>query len=259
MSQSKRIVRAVLAAATLVSALAWPLRAGGQQPTAYFGNTLGDPDAVMARFQSLMEAAKPGAPNPFQQPWSVHRKAGSDNASDGLSLQADHAWTMALAQYDFTAPPEFYSFAHTGAGASDWDSALTVATTAYLSHSYTTYVRATGSMEIEGQRRDPGAAGEPGTQTFATQLEAAHLLGTWFGPMEVASGIYQQRLVAQAAYANSPVSTTFLGYSGSATGFETSLTLPDKNFGFTFRQGTEHANGVAGRVRSTQFGLSWTW
>ncbi len=259
MTRTIRILR-TLFAAIAVLAVVWPIPVHGQQGAAFSGTTLGNPDAVMAHFASLMQAGKPVAPNPFQPSWSNSRKALSDSASsDTLGLQFDRSWTTALAQYSFTAPPSFYSFAPGGAGTSDWDSVLGGAFTTYVSRSYTSYFRVSTEFETQGQRRDVGGIGEPGAQSFTTELEFAHLLPSPLGPMEIATGTYQQRQVSDAAFANSPLSTPFLGYSGSAAGLETSVTLPDKNISFTFRQGTERANGVSGRFHATQFGFSWTW
>ena len=254
-----RIIRTVLAAVAAFAVL-WPTPVHSQQGTDFYGNTLGNPDAVMARFVSLMQGSKPATQNPFQQPWSIHRKATSDSlCSDCLLLQADRKWVTALAQYDFAAPPEFYSFGHNQLGASDWDSVVSGSISAYINRSYTSYVRMNSDLDISGQTRQPGEYGVPGAQIFTMEWEVGHLLPGRLGPLEVAAGRYQQQLVSYSAYANSPLTTPFLGYSGSAAGFETSVTLPDKNISFSFRYGTEHLEAAPEKAHAMQFEFSWTW
>jgi hypothetical protein len=249
MSRTIRILRVV----TFIVAGTAPLLVQSQQAGA--GTNF---DTTMPNFGTLAQSAKPVVADPFQRPSVSPRKAEDADASGSLLIHLDHKWTTALAQYDFAAPPVFYAFEHNASGASDWDSVLSGSVMTYVNRSNTTYLRMSSDFEMQGQKREAGAIGEPGAQTLTLEWELARLLTTRLGVMEVATGRYQQQLTSYAAFANSPLLNPFLGYSGSAAGFETSITLPDKNLTFTFRQGTEHANAGT-RSRAMQFLLSWTW
>ncbi len=259
MSRAIPIFRAVLLTFA-VTALLCPLPVHGQQAPAAASSAGTNFDPVMPSLGSLAEAAKPVVPNPFERPSSSRRKTTDDGDSSGsLLLQLDRKWITAVAQYGFAAPPAFYSFGHNESGPSDWDSDVSGAVTTFVNRSFTTYVRMSSDFEVQGQKREAGAAGDPGAQTFTMEWELAHLVPSRLGPMEIATGRYQQQLVSYAAFANSPLASPFLGYSGSASGFETSVTLPDKNLTFTFRRGTERQNATAGKSHATQVEFSWTW
>src|SRR5271166_7207885 len=99
MTRSIHIIRASLIVVA-VMALLWPAPVHSQQGSAFSVNTLGNPDAVVARFRSLMQGVNPVAPNPFQPPWSGTRKPTNDRASsDSLGFQLDRPMTTVLAQY----------------------------------------------------------------------------------------------------------------------------------------------------------------
>jgi hypothetical protein len=260
MSRVMRIIGAALIILFGLVALLCPLSVHSQQVSAFAGNAGADFDTVAPHAGVLTQGAKPAAPNPFQQPWTITRKTAHDSlCSDCLLFQADRRWMTALAQYAFIAPPEFYSFASNQFDTSDWDSVVSGTISAYINRSYTSYIRMSSDLDTSGQRRQAGALGEPGAQTFTMEWEVAHLLPSKLGPLEVAAGRYQQQLVSYSAFANGPLTTPFLGYSGSAAGFETSFTLPDRNISFSFRYGSEHLNATPGKAHATQFEFSWTW
>jgi hypothetical protein len=242
---------------TIVALLAsWTARA--QQPDSSAQDGISDFQKLMPSAGALAQNLKPSAPNPFQRPGSNAQQAANKSADPGL-LQLDRAWTSALVQYAFTAPPGFYSSAHNPSETSDWESSLSGAMTAYINPSYTTYARMTGDFETYGQKREAGEAGQPGGQSFTMEWELAHLVTSRLGSLEIAAGSYRQQLVSYPAFANSPLQDAFLGYSGSATGFETSFTLPDKNLTFSLRYGKEHSYAAPERTHEARFEFSWTW
>ncbi len=258
MRGAKRIFQTAFLGVILV-ALLCPRSVHAQQITSSTQDGGSNFNTAPPSASALAQAAKPPAQNPFQRPSSTHQKADNDDSADSLSLQLDRKWTTALAQAAFTAPPSFYSSCHNLSQTSDWDSVTTGAMTAYITPSYTSYVRMSGEFEMYGQKREAGATAEPGAQIFIMEWELAHLVNTNLGPLEVAGGRYRQQLMSYAAFANSPLQDTFLGYSGSAGGFETSVTLPDKNLTFSLRFGAEHLNATSYKAHTTQFGFSWTW
>ena len=113
-------------------------------------------------------------------------------------------------------------------------------------------------LESYGQKRQTGTAGEPGGQSLTMEWEILHVFPSKLGQFEIAGGPYQQRLVSYSAFANAPLTDVLLGYSASVAGFETSVTLPDKNLVFSLHQGTQHI-GRIDKAHVTVFELSWTW
>src|SRR5271165_4015344 len=187
MRQAIRILRAVICTLA-VAAMLFALPVHSQQAPALATSAGANFDPVMTSLGSLAQAAKPVTPDPFQRPGSSRRKAEDRDSSDSLSLQLDRKWTTALAQYGFGAPPQFYSFAHNESGASDWDSVASGAVTTYITRSFTTYLRMSSDFETQGQKREAGAIGEPGAQTFTMEWELAHVVPSRLGAMEVATG-----------------------------------------------------------------------
>lgn len=165
----------------------------------------------------------------------------------------------AAGAYAFAAAPVFYSPSLNASAPGDWDSVLSGAVAAHLNRSRTTDLRVSSDLEYYGQRRQTGSGGEPGGQSLTAEWQVAHLLPSRFGAMEFAAGGYQQRLVSFPAYANGPLTSVLLGYSASSVGFETTVTLPDKNIAFSFRYGTEHIGTNPDKARVAVFELSWTW
>jgi hypothetical protein len=259
MRGTRRMIHAAFIIFGALSLLLHPLHVHSQQVSAFSENGSAEFNFDRPNPSSLVRDIKPLNVNPFQRPTSTSRKAASDADSDSLSLQLDRKWTTALAQYAFAAPPELYSCARNQGSPSDWDSVVSGALNTYIGRSYTTYLRMSSDFEMQGQKREAGANGEPGTQTFTMEWELAHLVPSMLGQMEVAAGRYQQQLVSYAAFANSPLLSPFLGYSGSASGFETSVTLPDKDLTFSLRFGAEHLNATSYRSHATQFEFSWGW
>jgi hypothetical protein len=260
MRRAKRILQTVLfTIVTLAFLYSLPVRA--QEHTAPVDDAIGSFNTSLPGFGGSYEAPRPPVPNPFAQPASAGGRPAKDGqASDSLPLlQLDRNWLTASAQTGFTAPPSFYSFSHNQATAADWNSALTGVLTAYLNRASTTYVRTTGDLETNGQRREAGATGEPGSQAFTMDWEVVHLVPTRLGSLEVAAGSFRQQLLSYAALPNSPLTDTFAGVSVFANGFESSLTLPDKNLSFSLRFGTQHLGPVLGNAPTKSFELSWTW
>jgi len=199
-------------------------------------------------------------PNPFQLPGNAVRKTADDaDAPDSLLYLMNRTWVTTSAAYSFAAPPNFYAPQRNSFDPAMWNSSLSAAISAPIRQSGTTSVRMSGDLENFGQRRQAGASGDPGTQTFTMEWEFAQLLPTRFGALEVAAGRYQQQLISNRAFANGPLTDVLMGYSASSIGFQTSFTLPDKNIGLTVRYGTERVGFEAGKSHTTMFELSWTW
>jgi hypothetical protein len=236
-----------------------PLSARTQQITSYIQPPSSDATALASRAEALAEVTKPISPNPFEPPSSGKPMADDTDSPESLLLQTDRKFTTTSAEYAFAAPTSFYSFAHGDDTPADWNSSLTGTFTAYLHQDSATAVRMTGDLEIFGQRRQPGTVGDPGAQTFTMQWEASHVLPSKLGAMEIAAGRYQQQLVSYSAFANSPLTDILLGYSASSVGFETTIAVPDRRIGFSFRYGTERLGSIANRAHTALFEFSWTW
>jgi hypothetical protein len=251
----------ILPALLFTAAVLCPRPVHSQQKTTPSADATSAFNTSLPDVGTTYETSKPPVPNPFQRPASSSHKLVDDDVPDDALplLQLDHNWLTAFAQAGFAAPPEFYSFDHNQTIAADWDNSLTGMLTAYVSSTGTTYVRTTGSLETNGQRRETGATGEPGSQVFTLEWEGAHIVPTRLGPLEVAAGSFRQQLLSYSAFANSPVTDLLPGRVVSANGFETSLTLPDKNLAFSLRFGAQHLGPALGNAHEKSFGLSWTW
>ena len=238
-----------------------PLPVQSQQRPAPVGDAISSFNTSLPGFGTTDQPSKPPAPNPFTRPAGNAGKPANDGqGSDSLPLlRLDRNWITAFTQAEFSAPPDFYSFSHNQAIPAGWNSSVTGVLTGYLNRTSTTYLRTTGDLETNGQRREAGATGEPGSQAFTMEWEAAHLVPTRFGPLEVAAGSFRQQLLSYSAFANSPLTDQLPGQIVSASGFETSLTLPDKNLSFALRFGTQHLGPALGNAHEKSFGLSWTW
>ncbi|HUI85288.1 MAG TPA: hypothetical protein VL240_13750 [Candidatus Binatia bacterium] len=223
-------------------------------------NAVSDASTSAPDAKAPAEFLKPAAPNPFERPQSsTHRRTDDSDSGDSLVLRLDRKWTSASAQYVFAAPPGFYSASRNEPGGNDWDSLLSSGITAYLNPSNTTAVRMTSDLEFFGQKREAGAAGQPGGHAFTMEWQVAHLLPSRLGPVEVAAGAYRQQLVSYPAFPNGPLTDVLLGYSASTVGFETRVTLPDRNLTFSFRYGTEHVQPGRDKSHVALFELAWTW
>ena len=259
----KQVRRTVLSSllAVAMACLLCPLRLDGQQKTTSAADATSSFNTVLSGFAGTYQAPKPVAPSPFVRPATRDARPADDEASaDGLPLlQLNRNRITAFAQCAFTAPPVFYSFAHNEVTPANWNSAFTGVLTAYVNSSSTTYVRMTGDLETNGQRREATAPGEPGSQALTMEWEMAHLLSTKLGSVEVAAGSFRQQLLSYAPLANSPLTDPFAGSSVAANGFETSLTVPDRNLSFSLRFGAQHLAPVLGTAHTKSFELSWTW
>jgi hypothetical protein len=196
--------------------------------------------------------------NLFQRPGETATKTSSD--SDGtLLLQADRNRTSVLGQYAFTAAPGFYSDGRSTFERSDWNSDVTGAVTAYFSSSYTSALRLSADFLSYGEKRQPGGTGDPGGQSFTAEGEFVRVVSSKLGALEIGGGSYWQRLVSNRAFLNGPITQALQQYTGSESGFETTLTLPDRNLVFLFRYGKEDVGVPNLRSHATTFQLSWTW
>jgi len=259
MSRAKITDIAIAALASL--SVLCPLAARSQQMAAAPAEDVGSGFAMSApNARALAQTLTPSAPNSFQRPASSGWNRPDDGKSaESLQWQRDRSRISALALYDFTAPPSFYASSHNQLTASDWNSVASGAITGYLTRYYTTYIRATGEFQLDGEKRESGANGQPGTQTFTTQWESAHLLPSRLGLAEVAAGVYRQQLVSYGSFANSAIADEFAGSSISAHGLETTLTVPDKNLTLSVHHGTQYLGRTLGKAHLTMFELSWTW
>jgi len=195
--------------------------------------------------------------NLFQRPGETASKTASDG--DGtILLQADSNRTSVLGQYAFTTAGSFYADGR-AFQRSDWSSDVTGTVTAFFNSSYTSAFRVSGDLLTYGEKRQPGAAGDPGGQTFTAEGEFVRVVSSRLGPLEIGGGSYWQKLVANRAFANGPITQALQQYSGSERGFETTLTLPDRNLVFLFRYGKEDVGIPNVRSHAATFQLSWTW
>lgn len=260
MSGRKGARYAIGIAALAVAALLCPIPARAQQMTSSVQDPSDEINTLASGANALAQAVKPVSPSPFERPSSSTHKAGDDNESpDSLLFQMDRKFTSTLTEYAFTAPASFYSLDHSPGSPADWNSSLTSAFTVYLNQDSATAVRITGDLETFGQRRLAGAVGDPGSQLFTMQWEATHVVRSKLGAMEAAAGRYQEQLIPYPAFANGPLTDVLLGYSASSVGFETTVTLPDRNIGFSFRYGTERLGPVVNKAHTALFEFSWTW
>jgi len=204
------------------------------------------------------ESGTIASPSPFERPQKPASKITTD--TDGsLLLQIDGNRTSLLGQYAFTAPSSFYSPSRSAFNRDEWNSDLVGGVTGFLNSSATSAVRLTGELVTYGEKRQLAAAGAPGGQAFSLEGEFVRVAGSRLGPLEIAQGGYWQKLAAYGAYANSPVTEILEGYSGSERGFQTKITVPDRNLVFLFRYGSEHVGSAYPRSRVATFQLSWTW
>ena len=259
MSGAKSILHASVLVLEMM-ALLRPLAAKAQQVTSSVEDQSGDVNKLASSAKALSDTSQPADLNPFDRPWSSQRKSADDaESSDSLLIEMDRKWAITSAAYSFTATPDFYSPAHNALNSADWNSSLSGAFATYLNHGGTTSLRMTGDLEIYGQRRDAGMAGNAGAQDFTMEWEISHVVPSRFGSLEVAAGWYQQQLVSYPAFANGPLTDVLLGYSASSVGFETTVTVPDKNISLSFRYGTERVGSTPDKSRAALFEFSWTW
>jgi len=260
MSGGKRARCSIAVAAMAVAALLWPLPACTQQVTSSIQDPSVDRNTLASSAKALAPAMKPASSSPFERPSGSKHAANADNdSSDSLLVEMDHKFTSSLTAFAFTAPTGFYALEHNEPNPADWNSSLSSALTAYLNQGSTTAVRVSGDLESFGQRRLADGIGEPGGQTFTLQWEATHVVPSRLGAMEVAAGRYQQQTISNHAFANGPLTDVLLGYSASSVGFETSVTLPEKNIGLSFRFGTDRLGSNVYKAHTAQFEFSWTW
>ena len=204
--------------------------------------------------------AVPQPPDPFQRPGNGPHSPAEDNGhADSLSLlQWDGRWSTTFVQYSFVAPPSFYGSGRNQTLSPDWDSALTGVFVAYLNHRGT-FTRVTTNLEMSGERRDANGSGNPGGQALTMEWELAHLVPSRLGSLEFAAGVYRQRLLSYAPFANTAIADTLAGYPVSAAGAESSVTLPDRNLTLMFRYGSQQLNHATRRQRMSILELSWSW
>jgi hypothetical protein len=238
--------------------LVGPAAAAAQQSTPSIEDPLSKLNTSAPSASELSQGLRPQTPNPFQQPGSGVRKGSNDGArADSWMLQIDRKWTSASAVYAFSAPPGFYSSGRDQSDSNDWDSFVTSEITGYVNRSNTTYLRLSSDLETYGQKREAGDVGGPGGQNLTIQWEAAHLVSSKFGALEIAAGRFQQQLVSNFASPNSPLTDVWAGHAAASAGFETTFTLPDKNIVFSMHGGT--LGPGLGKAHLATFELSWTW
>lgn len=203
---------------------------------------------------------QPPASDPFQRPGYKPHSAADDNAhADSVPLlQWDPAWSRTYVQYAFAAPPSFYSFAPRQTGSVEWDSALTGVFAASLNGAGT-FTRMTADFETSGERREASAPGNPGDQALTLEWELGRLVPSRLGSVEFAAGIYRQRLLSYAAFANTAIADTLAGSPVTGAGLETSVTLPDRNLSLTFRYGRQRFDHAADTQRAIVLVLSRSW
>jgi hypothetical protein len=258
-TDAKSISRTVFISLSLM-ALLCPPAAKAQQITPSVADAMNAVNTSAASPRGLPTLSDSTAPNPFERPGSSgHGQADGRDSADSLATQIDRRWASTSAEYAFTAAPSFYSPGRNDCDPRDWDSLISSGITAYLNRSNTTTVRMSSSLDLYGQRREAGATGDPGGQAFTMEWEVSHLLPSKLGPMEVAAGRYQQQLILRQAFPNAPLTDELLGYSMSSAGFETTVTLPDRNLAFSLRYGTQHSGTTVDRSHVAMFELSWTW
>ena len=213
-----------------------------------------------------LDAFMPGAmpqpvkPDPFQRPGYKPHSAADENAhADAVPLlQLDRSWNRTYVQYAFAAPTSFYSPGRNQISPAEWDSALTGVFAAYLDHSGT-FTRMTTNLELDGEQREASAVGNPRTQALTAEWELGRLVPSRFGWLDLATGIYRQRLLSYAPFANTAIADTLAGAPVSGAGVESSVTLPDRNLSLTFRYGRQHLDNAQQRQRVVGLGLSWSW
>ena len=204
------------------------------------------------------ESGTIASPGPFERPQKPAGMITTD--TDGsLLLAVDGNHTSLLGQYAFTAPSDFYSPNRTAFNRGDWSSDLSGSFTGFLNSTATNAVRLTGELLTYGEKRQFAAPGAPGGQAFTLEGEFLRVTDSRLGPLEIAEGGYWQKLASYGAAANSPVTEILKGYSGSESGFQTKITVPDRNLVLMFRYGSEHVGAAYPRSRVATFQLSWTW
>jgi len=236
----------VLAGAILLS----PLAAVAQQVLPFGKLEASTPDANRQPFR----------PDPFLRPEDKPRfTANADAEADTLRLlQLDQPWSTTHLQYSFAAPAGFYNSAGSRITPADWGSALTGVFAVYLDRSGT-FTRMTTNLELDGERRQASASGNPGGQAFTMEWEVGHLASSRFGWLEFAACVYRQRLLSFAPFSNTAIGDPLAGHPVSSAGLEGSIALPDSNLTLTFRHGNQHLDRATHMPPVTSFELSWTW
>jgi hypothetical protein len=256
MTRARALLLIVLIAA-LLPRLHTPT-ASAQQTMASLTENVSAAEGTATAPSATGESGTIASPRPFERPEKLASKITTD--TDGsLLLAIDGNRTSFLGQYAFAAPPDFYSPNRTAFNRGDWSSDLSGAFTGFLNSTATSAVRLTGELLTYGEKRKFAAPGAPGGQAFTLEGEFVRVAGSRLGPLEIAEGGYWQKLAAYGAYANSPVTEILQGYSGSESGFQTKITVPDRNLVFLFRYGSEHVGAAYPRSRVATFQLSWTW
>jgi hypothetical protein len=230
--------------------LSWPVAAGAQQAL-----PLGKLDAFAAVADS-----PPFRFDPFQRPGKKPHSAADENAhADTVRLlQLEPPWSTTHLQYAFAAPPGFYSPAEPQTAPLAWGGALTGVFAVYLDHSGT-FTRMTTNLELDGEQRQASASGNPGAQALTMEWELGRLASSRYGWLEIAAGVYRQRLLPLAPFANTAIADPFAGHPVFGAGLESSITLPDSNLTLTFRRGNQHLDRGVRLPHMTTFELSWSW
>lgn len=213
-------------------------------------------EAVNGKAPASEASAAPG--KLLERPGKTVTTAIAD-ADGSLLLQLDRKRTSVLSQYAFTAPSDFFSPSRNTVERGDWSSDISGTVTAFLNSSYTGAFRLSSDLLTYGEKRQPGATGDPGGQTFTAEGEFVRVVTSRLGPLEIGGGSYWQKLVSNRAFSNGPITQALQQYSGSESGFETTLTLPDRNLVFLLRYGKEDVGIPHIRSHATTFQLSWTW
>jgi hypothetical protein len=256
MTRTRALLLIVLIAA-LLPTLHTPT-ASAQQTLASLTEKVSAAERTAPAPAATVGSARIASASPFERPEKLASNITTD--TDGsLLLQIDGKRTSLLGQYAFTAPSSFYSPNRTAFNRDEWNSDLAGGVTAFLNSTATSAVRVTGELLTYGEKRQLAAAGAPGGQAFTLEGEFVRVAGSRLGPLEIAEGGYWQKLAAYGAYANSPVTEILQGYSGSERGFQTKITVPDRNLVFLFRYGSEHVGAAYTHSRVATFQLSWTW
>jgi len=211
-----------------------------------------------------LDACTPGAgspfrPDPFQRPGNETHSAADENAHADVVrlLQLERPWGMVHLQHSFAAPG-FYSRPGSQTVPADWDDALTGVFAAYLDHSGT-FTRATTNLELDGERREAGASGNPGARALTMEWELGRVVSSRGGSLELAAGAYRQRLLSFTPFANTVLADTLAGHPVSDPGLESSITLPDNNITVTFRHGSQRLDHAIHPSRLSMLELAWSW
>ena len=256
MTRARALLLVVLIAA-LLPMLHAPTASAQQTIASQTENTSAAEGAATAT-SATAESGTIASPSPYERPQKPASKITTD--TDGsLLLTIDGNRTGLLGQYAFTAPSDLYSPNRTAFNRGEWNSDLVGGVTAFLNSSATSGVRLTGELLSYGEKRRFVAPGTPGGQAFTLEGEFLRVAGSRLGTLEIAEGGYWQKLASYGAYANSPVTEILEGYSGSESGFQTKITVPDRNLVFLFRYGSEHVGAAYTHARVATFQLSWTW